>query len=1003
MSGRVEVYPSTGMNDSDTVEIGGHVRIFSYDDENDTGSDLIVLYMYHLPTFEGYGIKIGMTTCKVGQTFRKSVESRIKKQRSELGFDSDPDRYERHGLKREILYWGICLDAHSDSFKDYYVHDRIKVKKAGLQEKRLEWFTGVPLDELIAVFEECRSEGEKKELYVPRKEQRECIEALKAYFSDKPDGGRFLMYCKMRFGKSFTAYKYCEEAGLNKILILTYVPAVQSSWRDDLGHISEDYLYFTDDNLRRPAFQPSEVSEPFVMFLSLQNYLGKEVDTKDVKARIKKIQSVEWDMLILDEYHFGAWNDNTRKTISSGTDLRDEFSLDYLKDSNQVNKVLKDIETRTHRTLCLSGTPFRALDSHEFGDAVFSYTYFDEQKNKYPNYNADDFRTVDPAYASFPDMRICGYDMGSIFGKMEGMYVYNKNAKRYIFSLNEFFKTDGRAFMNKDAVEYWLNVIKGAAPQVEGTFPYDIRDDLCKDCQHALWLMPSVESVGAMARMLRQDRFFSRYEIIDMSEATAGVGSAAYNYLMAGMNKADNEHKEGTITITVNKLTLGVTVKPWSAVFVLKDLASPESYFQSIFRVQTPYHADGHVKENGYVYDFNVDRAALLLMDFAKQSEMMPGNKSVTKARTARMIVKFLPIYLNGDMEHPIDEDVFYSLAELGDPHHTPLSKKISDTSRTTRIWDGETLAMMMNDSDVKEVFERVFAHAKFKRSKGSDPRNPPIDSPSDDFDPEITAESRDIGYRAGRQDHDMLAAIMDDAVFEQKFLERQKIQAEEKCPDKFRTKKIYPIYYNAFVGGYAAGVNVPIKNLNCGRDDGKKFVETVKEKLGPDIKWTRETSAAIRDLINNHLNDESNIPKEYRSALYKIWYHKSFTAAVKNALRPAKDVPSKTTRDAENIIQHILSRLFEFLYISVYRETTFQEIFNNADPDLFLEAVGITKDDFIILNRYHIFEENTLDSCIHDFFVNESLGSRLDMKDEGNRKRYRNSFNWFGYGVEDK
>lgn len=106
---------------------------------------------------------------------------------------------------------------------------------------------------------------------------------------------------------------------------------------------------------------------------------------------------------------------------------------------------------------------------------------------------------------------------------------------------------------------------------------------------------------------------------------------------------------------------------------------------------------------------------------------------------------------------------------------------------------------------------------------------------------------------------------------------------------------------------------------------------------------------------------------------------------------------------DADNVLKHILSRLFEFLYISVYRETTFNEIFNNADPEVFLEAVGITKEEFTVLNRYNIFNEHALNNCINSFFVNESLGSKLDMTKEEVRKKYRNSFDWFGYGVEER
>lgn len=77
-------------------------------------------------------------------------------------------------------------------------------------------------------------------------------------------------------------------------------------------------------------------------------------------------------------------------------------------------------------------------------------------------------------------------------------------------------------------------------------------------------------------------------------------------------------------------------------------------------------------------------------------------------------------------------------------------------------------------------------------------------------------------------------------------------------------------------------------------------------------------------------------------------------------------------------------------------------EIFKNADPNVFLEAVGITKKDFEILNKYKIFQEDVLNNYIHDFFVNESLGTKLDLKDEEVRKQYRNSFDWFGFGLEN-
>ncbi len=1003
MSSQV-IISSPAMNNSDTISIRGQNHIFTFGGRNDTDSDFIVLYMYHLPKFPQHGIKIGMTTCKPGASFKKAIESRIAAQTTELALS--PEDYERYGLTREILHWGVCLDAHNDSFKDYYVHDMIKLKKAGIKEKEREWFVNVPLEELVRLFEECRTEGKTKSIFVPRREQRECVDRLKEYFGLRSAGGRFLMNCKMRFGKSFTTYKFCEEEDLDKILILTFVPAVESSWRDDLDHIEKDYRYYTDDDLRRLEFNPATVDGSYVMFLSLQNFLGKERNSPETKTRLKKLQAVDWDLVVLDEYHFGAWNDRTRRTFEESDKEMEEFDSEYLKDLS--TDVIKRFKIRTDKTICLSGTPFKALSSHEFGDAVYSYTYFDEQRNKYPNSKDDDFSVVNPDYAQFPDMKIFGYNMAQMFGDMPGVAVYVKKFNKYYFSLNKFFETrhdinpdDPIKFINEDEVKRWLNIIKSPSDTDGYDFPYFPGGELVSNSRHTLWLMPTCDSTFAMCDLLLRDPYFKRYEIINLSDPRAGVGASAYRYLMTGINKAENTGKLGSIALTVNKLTLGVTVKPWSAVFVLKDLASPEQYFQSIFRIQTPYRDGDELKKYGYVYDFNVDRAAMLLLQFATESGENPRKDSVVRAKIAKLIVKYLPIYLNGNMAKKIDEEILYNLAEFSDPRGQPLSRKIADTSKTTRIGDDETIALMMADPEVKKIMDRVFAHSKF-----TDPGNKdktPIPEPPEDFDKEITARGRDMGYQAGKEDFDMFSTIGSDKELSDRFLERQKVRAEQLCPEEYPINSAkFKKFYNAFVKGYEAGVNMPTKKITSGKSDGKKFVSVIRKEFGNEVVWTRETSSGLRNFINTYLNDINNIPQECRVALFKKWYCESFTSAVRNELRPKKDVPAETMGDADNVLRHILSRLFEFLYISVYRETTFDEIFENADPDVFLEAVGITKDEFTILNRYHIFEEHTLNSCIHNFFVNESLGSSLGIENEENRKRYRNSFDWYGFGVID-
>ena len=583
---------SPDINKTDEIKYQGKQISFNLDDKNNTDNSLILIYMYLLPKFQTHGIKIGMTKCKIGETFWHGIKSRIHDQQHELALTDD--QYQKYGLNREVIYWGICLDAKNDSFKDYEVHNEIKKINAGIVEKEQEWFTNVPADELINNFNSLRHKDENKKIYTPRKEQQECINAMSNYFNKNPKG-RFLLNCKMRFGKSFTTYKYCEDHNLERILILTFIPAVESSWREDLSHIKKNYRYFTDDNLRRSGFELNFEQEPYVLFLSLQNYLGKEKNT-DVKGKIKQLQDIDWDLVILDEYHFGAWNQKTQGTLKVKEEKSEDLESEYQDKLKQGKDIIKHFNIRSRQTICLSGTPFKAIARGEFTDnSSFTYSYFDEQRNKYPKSEENDFTIINPDYEAFPDMKIFGYNMSRLFGNLtSSVFSEDKLLTKKYFSLNKFFETrqennpnEPCTFIYEEEIKKWLEIIKGRS--VFGDkFPYS-NPQMINNNIHTLWLMPTVKSCKAMENLLNEDDYFSRYKIINLSQDEVESGNDAYEYLMNNITASENTNKLGSIAITVNKLTIGVTVKKWSSVFVLKDLASPEQYFQAIFRIQTPY------------------------------------------------------------------------------------------------------------------------------------------------------------------------------------------------------------------------------------------------------------------------------------------------------------------------------------------------------------------------------------------------------------------------------
>ena len=166
---------SSKINVYDSAIYNGESRIFNLDGINDTQQELILIYMYILPSYKAHGIKVGMTKCNICEVFWHAIQNRIKSQVHELALTDD--EYKKYGGEREVVYWGVCLDARSTSFKDYRVHDYFLTKFAGLIEKDQEWFLGIDEADLFESFNEYRNNWEKYKVYSPRDEQRKCVDS----------------------------------------------------------------------------------------------------------------------------------------------------------------------------------------------------------------------------------------------------------------------------------------------------------------------------------------------------------------------------------------------------------------------------------------------------------------------------------------------------------------------------------------------------------------------------------------------------------------------------------------------------------------------------------------------------------------------------------------------------------------------------------------------------------------------------------------------------------
>lgn len=484
-----------------------------------------------------------------------------------------------------------------------------------------------------------------------RPEQAAAVAKTKAYFEsisveDPTRTPKFLWNAKMRFGKTFASYQLAKQMGFTRILVMTFKPAVRTAWRDDLmRHVDfEGWQFVTRDGLQ---YEEADKSRPIVCFGSFQDFLGKDTKTKGIKPRNEWVHIEDWDLVIFDEYHFGAWNENSKSLFD--TDDVDERDTSEVKvNADGYDETWLPISTRFY--LFLSGTPFRALNSGELiEEQIFNWTYSDEQREK------ENWDLIHPGeknpYATLPRMVLMTYQMP------EDIVDIARGGEYDSFDLNMFFEAKGEKddaeFVLKEYVQKWLDIIRGA---YRPTTLDDLKQGaekppvpfshvpLLNVLNHTLWYLPRVNSCYAMRNLLSepQNAFYHDYTINVCAGAEAGIGAAALDKVQASM---ENPLDSKTITLTCGKLTTGVTVKPWTGIFMLTGIGTPEAYFQSAFRVQSPWTIgeggeEEIVKQECYVFDFALDRALRMVSDYSCRlsvSESGPEKK-------VGEFINFLPV-----------------------------------------------------------------------------------------------------------------------------------------------------------------------------------------------------------------------------------------------------------------------------------------------------------------------------------------------------------------------
>ena len=635
-----------------------------------------------------------------------------------------------------IKNYKIELDesAERDDGTIFTDHDvRAALVKKRFENSELEWMR-CTLKDVKTVLAELRSgkkfTGTHHKKFEMRAEQRAAVEKTHAYFhsiwkEDMHAVPRFLWNAKMRFGKTFTTYQLARKLGAKRVLVVTFKPAVEDAWQTDLeSHVDFDGWQYQS---HKYDSNPTKVSgkKPLVYFGSFQDLLGRD-DAGNIKPKNEWLHKVKWDLVVFDEYHFGAWRETAKELFEGEEEAVAKKELKYAADLAGVNEVLSELSEKeteflpitTKAYLYLSGTPFKALATGEFiEEQIFNWTYTDEQraKEEFAKRNQSKWNP----YGALPQMRLLTYQMPDELLAIASAGEFDE------FDLNAFFEGSGTGktaqFKHKSDVQKWLDIIRGSyAPKAveylkTGTrppFPYsDVR--LLPYLQHSFWFLPNVAACKAMANLLgeKHNVFWRGYDVIVAAGATAGIGLDALPPVRKAIGSGFDTK---TITLSCGKLATGVTVPQWSSILMLRNLKSPETYFQAAFRVQSPWsiknpngddpNEEEILKPVCFVFDFAPTRALRQLSEYGiglSPNEPNPEN-------SVKDLVSFLPVLAyDGANMTQIDAGGILDIAMAG-----------TSATLLARKWESALLVNVDNDT-LRRILDNPEAMAAVERIEG--------------------------------------------------------------------------------------------------------------------------------------------------------------------------------------------------------------------------------------------------------------------------------------------
>ena len=594
------------------------------------------------------------------------------------------------GIQYHLFHTELAMrtkDKQIQGFNDKAVHDvllhsGLKRKDFNLGEgKASEWFI-VDLNTAIAAIKAVKANKEALDgsqitsgqtPVILRNEQRAAIEQTKTRFAE---GDQMLWNAKMRFGKTLTALQLFKELSqaepkqYRRMLILTHRPVVNDGWFDDFHKIffevGTPYMYGSKtsgnsfQNLEAKLKADKECR--YVYFASIQDLRGSSF----VGGKFQKndeLFSAHWDLLVIDEAHEGTQ-----------TDLGD--------------KVLKSLVKKGTKTLSLSGTPFNLFGKFKQDD-IYTWSYVDEQREK-EKWEKEHEGDHNP-YGSLPRMNMFTYDLGPLFERFQD--------SEYSFNFHEFFRADDNGvFVHEEHVDRFLDLM--CDPSEDSNYPFSTKR-YQEYFRHTFWLVPGVKEALALQHKLEKHPIFCNFDVVNVAgdgDPDDPKGEALQKVRDAIIEKPKKDY---TITLSCGKLTTGVTVKEWTAVFMLSGSAKTgaANYMQTIFRVQSPGQINGKQKTDAYVFDFAPDRV-LTMMAQAAKAPTRPGKQTEEHRQRLKELLNFFPIIaLQGSQTRRYDVDQLLTRLK-----HTYIERVVNSGFDNNSLYNDRLLEL--DDVEIEEFDE---------------------------------------------------------------------------------------------------------------------------------------------------------------------------------------------------------------------------------------------------------------------------------------------------------